>query len=64
MDEFNEQVEHLAKLARSTGWWRYAQARAMELEAEAPVEFAGLRNAVRDRLKATGFRPPPQELRE
>ena len=62
MDEFEAQVEHLAKLARSPGWWMYAQARAMELDAT--PEFAGIRAAVKDRLKAAGFKPAPQELRE
>ena len=62
MDEFNNQVEHLTQLATTPGWWQYAQARAVELDAMS--EFAGIRAAIRERLKAAGFRPTPQELRE
>ena len=61
MDEFETQVEHLAKLAMTPGWWAYTQARAMTLDAT--PEFAGIRAAVKDRLKAAGFRPAPEELR-
>ena len=61
MNEYEAQVEHLTALAMTPGWWAYAQARAMTLDAI--PEFAGIRAAVRDRLKAVGFRPAPQELR-
>ncbi|QIL72911.1 hypothetical protein G7048_22700 [Diaphorobacter sp. HDW4B] len=61
MDEFETQVEHLRALAMTPGWWRYAQARALELDAQ--TEFAGIRATIKDRLKAAGFRPAPEELR-
>ncbi|MDR2333722.1 MAG: hypothetical protein LBE61_09580 [Burkholderiaceae bacterium] len=62
MDEFEAQAEHLLKLAMTPGWWRYAQARAQELDAQR--EFMGIRAEVKDRLKAAGYRPPPSELRD
>lgn len=61
MNEYETQVEHLTALAMTPGWWAYAQARAMALDANS--EFAGIRAAVKDRLKAAEFRPAPQELR-
>ncbi len=60
MNEFEKQVEHLTTLAMTSGWWTYAQARAMELDAL--TAFAGIRAAVKDKLKASGFRPMSQEL--
>ena len=60
MNEFEKQVEHLTTLAMTPGWWAYAQARAMELDAQ--TAFKGIRAAVKDKLKAAGFRPTSQEL--
>ena len=61
MNEFEKQVEHLTTLAMTPGWWPYAQARAMELDAQ--TAFTGLRAEVRQRLTAAKFRPAAHELR-
>ena len=60
MNEFEKPVGQLAALAMAPGWWAYAQARAMELDAQ--TAFAGIRVVVKDKLKAAGFRPTSQEL--
>lgn len=62
MQEFDRQVAHLARLAATPGWWQYARHRAQELEAQ--PGFAGLQAAVRQRVEASGYRPPPQERAE
>ena len=49
---FQNQVNHLARLAQSPGWLDYARARAKELEADKSGEFVGLYAAVALRLKA------------
>ena len=60
MTEQEMQEAHLAKLAITPGWWQYARQRAQELEAYMP----GMRDAVRQAVEASGYRPPPAELGE
>ena len=47
---FNQQVEHLAKMAMQKGWVAYAKKRAEDLEEKHPDLFAGLIEAVRERV--------------
>lgn len=60
MTEQEMQEVHLAKLATTPGWWQYARQRAQELEADMP----GMRDAVRQAVEASGYRPPPAERGE
>lgn len=48
---FEQQVEHLTKLALTKGWRPYAKHRAEQLEDESPDMFKGLIDAIRERLK-------------
>jgi hypothetical protein len=47
---FEQQVEHLTKMALQRGWIAYAKHRAKELEETQPELFAGLIEAVRERV--------------
>jgi hypothetical protein len=47
---FNQQVEHLAKMAVQRGWVAYAKQRAQELEQDASGLFLGLTSAVRNQI--------------
>ena len=47
---FEQQVEHLTKMALQKGWIAYAKQRAQELEADQSGVFVGLVEAVRERL--------------
>jgi len=47
---FEQQVEHLTKMALQRGWIAYAKHRAQELEETQPELFAGLIEAVRERV--------------
>lgn len=60
MTEFDKQVAHLTRLAMTLGWWQYARQRAQELDADMP----GMRDAVRQAVEATGYRPPKEERTE
>ena len=60
MTEFDAQVAHLTRLATTPGWWQYTRMRAQELEADMP----GIREAVRQVVEATGYRPPKEERAE
>lgn len=60
MTEQEMQEVHLAKLATTPGWWQYARQRAQELEADMP----GMRDAVRQAVEASGYRPPAAERGE
>ncbi|ADU99426.1 hypothetical protein [Alicycliphilus denitrificans] len=60
MAEYDKQVAHLTRLALTPGWWQYARRRALELEADMP----GIRDAVRQQVEASGYRPPPEERGE
>ena len=60
VNEFDAQVAHLTRLATTPGWWQYARQRAQELDADMP----GIRDAVRQAVEASGYRPPPAERGE
>ena len=47
---FEQQVEHLTKMALQKGWIAYAKQRAQELEDDHTGIFKGLVEAVRERL--------------
>ena len=47
---FDQQVEHLTKMALQKGWVAYAKQRAQELEEDQTGIFKGLVEAVRERL--------------
>jgi hypothetical protein len=47
---FEQQVEHLVKMALQKGWIAYAKQRAQELEADPSGLWVGLVEAVRERL--------------
>ena len=47
---FEQQVEHLTKMALQKGWIAYAKQRAQELEADPSGLWVGLVEAVRERL--------------
>lgn len=47
---FQEQVEHLTKMALQKGWVAYAKQRAQELENDQTGIFKGLIEAVRERV--------------
>jgi hypothetical protein len=47
---FEQQVEHLTKMALQKGWIAYAKQRAQELEDEQSGIFKGLVEAVRERV--------------
>ena len=47
---FEQQVEHLTKMALQKGWVAYAKQRAQELEDDQTGIFNGLVEAVRERL--------------
>ena len=47
---FEQQVEHLTKMALQKGWIAYAKQRAQELEADQSGLWVGLVEAVRERL--------------
>lgn len=46
MDEFNEQVVHLARLYLSPGWGDYAAQRVKDME----LEWPGIAKAVREEI--------------
>ena len=48
---FDQQVEHLAKMALQKGWIAYAKERAQELENDPSGLWVGLIKAVRERLE-------------
>jgi hypothetical protein len=48
---FDQQVEHLAKMALQKGWIAYAKERAQELENDPTGLWVGLIKAVRERLE-------------
>jgi len=47
---FEQQVEHLTKMALQKGWIAYAKQRAKELEEDQSGIFKGLVEAVRERV--------------
>ena len=47
---FEQQVEHLTKMALQKGWIAYAKQRAQELEEDQSGLWVGLVEAVRERL--------------
>lgn len=47
---FEQQVEHLTKMALQKGWIAYAKQRAQELENDQSGLWVGLVEAVRERL--------------
>jgi len=47
---FEQQVEHLTKMALQKGWVAYAKKRAEELEEDPSGIFKGLVEAVRERV--------------
>ena len=47
---FNQQVNHLTKMALQKGWVAYAKQRAQELEDDQTGIFKGLIEAVRKRV--------------
>ena len=47
---FEQQVEHLTKMALQKGWIAYAKQRAQELEADPSGLWVGLIEAVRERV--------------
>lgn len=57
-----QQADHLANLAMTPGWWQYARARARELEQDDTGLWHGLVDAVRERIKAAGYRPKNHEM--
>ena len=61
---FAEHLEWLVCMAMTPGWWQHSRLRARELEADESGLFAGIVEAVRERLKAAGFRPAKEELKE
>jgi hypothetical protein len=48
---FDQQVEHIAKMALQKGWIPYAKERAQELEDDPTGLWVGLTKAVRERLE-------------
>lgn len=61
---FAEHLEWLVQMAVTPGWWQHSRLRARELEADESGLFAGIVEAVRERLKAAGFRPAKEEMKE
>ena len=61
---FAEHLEWLVRMAMTPGWWQHSILRARELEADESGLFAGIVEAVRERLKAAGFRPAKEEMKE
>ena len=61
---FAEHLEWLVTMAMTPGWWQHSRLRARELEADESGLFAGIVEAVRERLKAAGFKPAQNELKE
>ena len=61
---YAEQLAWLVTMATAPGWWQHSRLRARELEADESGLFAGIVEAVRERLKAAGFRPAKDELKE
>lgn len=59
---FEQAVDWMTTLATTPGWWAYASQRAQEMERD--ELYAGLRDAVRERVRASGYRPPRSELGE
>jgi hypothetical protein len=55
---FQQQVQHLARMAQTPGWRAYARARAVELEADQSGLFVGLVDAVRSVLATGGPAKP------
>jgi hypothetical protein len=47
---FEQQVEHLTKMALQKGWIAYAKQRAQELENDSSGLWVGLVEAVRERV--------------
>ena len=61
---YREQLDWLVSMAMTPGWWQHSRLRARELEADESGLFAGIVEAVRERLKAAGFKPAQNELKE
>lgn len=61
IETFNRMVEHYATLAMTPGWWAYAQQQVISLESEQSGAWQGLRESVRERIVAAGYRPRPDE---
>jgi len=61
---FAEHLEWLVTMATAPGWWQHSRLRARELEADESRAFVGITDAVRERLKAAGFKPAKEEMKE
>ena len=61
---YADQLAWLVTMAMTPGWWQHSRRRARELEADESGLFAGIVEAVRERLKAAGFRPAKEEMKE
>lgn len=61
-ETFERAAAHFSALATRPGWWQYAQQRVAELEKD--ELWTGLRDAVRERVRVSGYRPPRSELGE
>ncbi|MEN9923968.1 MAG: hypothetical protein RL268_94 [Pseudomonadota bacterium] len=65
-ETFDQVAGHYARLAMTPGWWQYArqQVTCMEQDPDHGQHWQGLREAVGQRIKAAGYRPHPDEMRE
>lgn len=54
--EFQKALEHYTSLAQEPGWWDYCRHRVQLMEQDDSGLYVGLRQAVRERLQALGFR--------
>lgn len=61
---YAEQLAWLVTMATTPGWWQHSRLRARELEADESRAFIGITEAVRGRIKAAGFRPAKEEMKE
>ena len=61
---YAEQLAWLVTMATAPGWWQHSRCRARELEADESRAFIGITEAVRGRIKAAGFRPAKEEMKE
>ena len=63
MSDFQKQRDWLVQLAMAPGWWQYSREQAAKLEQnpDAAGAWVGLREAVRNELKAKGFMPSQHE---
>ncbi|MGF6211793.1 hypothetical protein ABIE32_001659 [Comamonas sp. 4034] len=63
--EFQRTRDWLVTLAMTPGWWHYSRAQAAKLEADqdAAGAWSGMREAVREQLKAKGFKPSSEEVK-